>query len=257
MSNAHSKPVAVANAPVCAQFKYACVEEAQEALNELVQCYCCPRHQINKPEIIGLWYELPMTNDYYNECSCDCRHRARWICREMCGNSLVAAHVGVAEEPTDFDSVMDRLEKKGSISSTERESFVKLMMDQNEVAQAAYEVFELDNDEEEIVDTLRRINNRVDCITAMKKEITVMKKEIAENFASSSSDEEAEEKKGGGGFVSSSSDEEAEEKKGGGGFASSSSDEEAEEDGGGGGFASSSSDEEAEEYCGGESKTEC
>ncbi len=94
-------------------------------------------------------------------------------------------------------------------------------MDQNEVAQAAYEVFELDNDEEEIVDTLRRINNRVDCITAMKKEITVMKKEIAENFASSSSDEEAEEKKGGGGF------------------------------------ASSSSDEEAEEYCGGESKTEC
>ncbi len=222
MSNAHSKPVAVANAPVCAQFKYACVEEAQEALNELVQCYCCPRHQINKPEIIGLWYDIPhFPKNYYNECSCDCRHRARWICREMCGNSLVAAHVGVAEEPTDFDSVMDRLEKKGSISSTERESFVKLMMDQNEVAQAAYEVFELDNDEEEIVDTLRRINNRVDCITAMKKEITVMKKEIAENFASSSSDEEAEEKKGGGGF------------------------------------ASSSSDEEAEEYCGGESKTEC
>ena len=209
MSNAHSKPVAVANAPVCAQFKYACVEEAQEALNELVQCYCCPRHQINKPEIIGLWYELPMTNDYYNECSCDCRHRARWICREMCGNSLVAAHVGGAEEPTDFDSVMNRLEKNGSISSTERESFVKLMMDQNKVAQAAYEVFELDNDEEEMVDTLRRINNRAERITAMKKE-------MAENFASSSSDEEAEEKKGGGGFASSSSDEEVEEEKGGG-----------------------------------------
>jgi len=139
----------------------------------------------------------------------------------MCGNSLVAAHVGVAEEPTDFDSVMDRLEKKGSISSTERESFVKLMMDQNKIAQAAYEIFELDNDEEEMVDSLRRINNRVKGITAIKKEITAMKKEIAESFASSSSDEEAEEKKGGGGF------------------------------------ASSSSDEEAEEYCGGESKTEC
>ena len=197
MSNAHSKPIAVANAPVCAQFKYACAEEAQEALNELVQCCCCARHQINKPEIIGLWYELPMTNDYNNECSCDCRHRARWICREMCGNSLVAAHVGVAEEPTDFDSVMDRLEKKGSISYTERESFVKLMMDQNEIAQAAYEVFELDNDEEEMVDSLRRINNRVKGITAIKKEITAMKKEIAESFASSSSDEEAEEYCGG------------------------------------------------------------
>ena len=66
------------------------------------------------------------------------------------------------EDPTDFGSVMNRLEKNGSISSTERESFEKLMMDQNDVAQAAYEVFELDNDEEEMLDTLRRINNRAE-----------------------------------------------------------------------------------------------
>ena len=178
----------------------------QVKLNNLSQCNCCLRHQINKPSELKPWVELHSTHNRDNPCQCDCRHRARWICREMCGNSLVAAHVGVVEEPTDFDSVMDRLEKNGTISSTERESFVKLMMDQNEVAQAAYEVFELDNDEEEMVDTLRRINKPIDSeyyVPVLPFVLVNVYHGIGtgvtsgSGFASSSSDEEAEEYCGG------------------------------------------------------------
>jgi hypothetical protein len=57
----------------------------QVKLNHLDQCNCCPRHQINKPSELKPWVELPCTNNWDNPCQCDCRHKARWICREMCG----------------------------------------------------------------------------------------------------------------------------------------------------------------------------
>jgi len=58
---------------------------AQAALDELNDCSCCPSHQINKPSELKPWTELHPTHNWDNLCQCDCRHRARWICREMCG----------------------------------------------------------------------------------------------------------------------------------------------------------------------------
>ena len=46
------------------------------------------------------------------------------------------------------------------ISDFERNAFEDLMRDGNQVVQAAYEVYELDQDESEMADTLRRVANR-------------------------------------------------------------------------------------------------
>jgi len=63
-------------------------------------------------------------------------------------------------EPNDFVSAMITLEKNGTISSAERESFVNLLDGEHKlVSEAAYEAFKEDNDEEEMLDTLRRICN--------------------------------------------------------------------------------------------------
>jgi|EP00945_MAST-04E_sp_MAST-4E-sp1_P000810 hypothetical protein len=64
------------------------------------------------------------------------------------------------EEPTDFMSVLNRMQQKGMISDFERNAFEDLMRDGNQVVQAAYEVYELDQDESEMADTLRRVANR-------------------------------------------------------------------------------------------------
>ena len=56
----------------------------QVKLNQLDQCNCCPRHQINKPSELKPWVELPLNDQTRdNPCRCDCRHKARWICRDM------------------------------------------------------------------------------------------------------------------------------------------------------------------------------
>ena len=63
-------------------------------------------------------------------------------------------------EPNDFVSAMITLERNGTISSAERESFVNLLDGEHKlVSEAAYEAFKEDNDEEEMLDTLRRICN--------------------------------------------------------------------------------------------------
>lgn len=54
----------------------------QEKLNTLSLCNCCERHKINRPRIFTHWLELPFSNNYETNCSCNCRHVARWICRE-------------------------------------------------------------------------------------------------------------------------------------------------------------------------------
>lgn len=59
-------------------------------------------------------------------------------------------------EPNDFVSAMITLEKNGTISSAERESFVNLLDGEHKlVSEAAYEAFKEDNDEEEMLETLR------------------------------------------------------------------------------------------------------
>lgn len=58
----------------------------QDKLDYLSNCKCCKRHQINKPSVFTIWQE---TEFHYNEkvysCMCDCRHLARFICRQ-CDN---------------------------------------------------------------------------------------------------------------------------------------------------------------------------
>ena len=58
-------------------------EDAQTALNTLSQCNCCQRHQQNKPVVLAKWIELPISERKSDdeECHCDCRHIARFICR--------------------------------------------------------------------------------------------------------------------------------------------------------------------------------
>jgi hypothetical protein len=58
----------------------------QEKLDHLSNCNCCDRHQINKPLAFFAWCELPFNNlrnyDNDNNCKCNCRHVARFICRQ-------------------------------------------------------------------------------------------------------------------------------------------------------------------------------
>jgi hypothetical protein len=64
------------------------------------------------------------------------------------------------EEPSDFSSIMGRLAKKNVISTVEQRAFNDLWLDGNQIAMAALEVYELDEDESELIDTLRRVAHR-------------------------------------------------------------------------------------------------
>jgi len=60
----------------------------------LATCNCCSAHKNNKPSALGPWIELQMghaNSDITNKdkfglikCTCDCRHKARFICRKYC-----------------------------------------------------------------------------------------------------------------------------------------------------------------------------
>ena len=57
----------------------------QDKLNNLANCNCCERHQVNKPTVLELWHETPANNfhlDIY-PCMCNCRHVSRFICRQI------------------------------------------------------------------------------------------------------------------------------------------------------------------------------
>lgn len=66
--------------------------EAEIAL--LAKCNCCAAHKNNKPTTLTQWTELPMDHadssisnkdaSGFRKCQCDCRHKARFICRKFC-----------------------------------------------------------------------------------------------------------------------------------------------------------------------------
>lgn len=73
-----------------------CEKQVMESyLKKCVSCYCCSRHQINKPKTLSPWSDASNTtttvlvlsptveNVQAMGCRCDCRHTARIICR-MC-----------------------------------------------------------------------------------------------------------------------------------------------------------------------------
>ena len=60
----------------------------KEKLDTCSNCKCCPRHQYNKPIKLEKWIELDFLPDdckpiwLDKKCECDCRHVARFICRQ-------------------------------------------------------------------------------------------------------------------------------------------------------------------------------
>jgi len=58
----------------------------QHKLNHLANCNCCERHQINKPNAFVAWHETPFHFTLgTHPCMCNCRHVARFICRQADG----------------------------------------------------------------------------------------------------------------------------------------------------------------------------
>ena len=54
-----------------------------DVLTTLNSCKCCVRHQINKPKNMAPWIETGFNDTRNRQCSCPCRHLARFICREI------------------------------------------------------------------------------------------------------------------------------------------------------------------------------
>lgn len=55
----------------------------QDKLNHLANCNCCERHQINKPIVFEPWHDTPFHDIQATyPCMCNCRHVARFICRQ-------------------------------------------------------------------------------------------------------------------------------------------------------------------------------
>ena len=61
-----------------------------DAFEWALQCDCCKTHQINKPRSLEPWVETPFPGPRPQEtkaptagCQCDCRHRARFFCRNL------------------------------------------------------------------------------------------------------------------------------------------------------------------------------
>lgn len=55
----------------------------KEKLEACGECRCCKRHQVNKPGYFAPWIETnPKLHYQSRTCECDCRHLARWLCRQ-------------------------------------------------------------------------------------------------------------------------------------------------------------------------------
>lgn len=56
----------------------------QDKLNHLANCNCCERHQVNKPTVFSAWVDTRFhDNRLTHRCTCNCRHVARLICRQV------------------------------------------------------------------------------------------------------------------------------------------------------------------------------
>lgn len=77
----------------------------QTKLDFLSKCKCCKRHQINKPFIFFSWVDTPFKFNKSNDnCTCDCRHVSRFICRQFPYNFTIQSNL-VSRENS-FDSII-------------------------------------------------------------------------------------------------------------------------------------------------------
>lgn len=55
----------------------------KDKLDSCAACKCCYRHQVKKPLTFAPWAECVSSSfALRDDCECDCRHMARWICRQ-------------------------------------------------------------------------------------------------------------------------------------------------------------------------------
>ena len=58
-----------------------------EKLRCCALCNCCPRHKLAKPVVLEPWVETTVKyvslDPSWKDCDCDCRHLARFICRQV------------------------------------------------------------------------------------------------------------------------------------------------------------------------------
>ena len=79
----------------------------QEKLDHCLKCKCCMRHQTLRPKRLEPWTEDMAEVDIkikwvHTTCKCDCRHMARFICRQCDedGNFLPCPNGGpITEAP--------------------------------------------------------------------------------------------------------------------------------------------------------------
>ncbi len=74
----------------------------QDKLDYLSVCNCCVTHQVNKPRVFCTWVDTHITFSNPKTCTCNCRHLARWICRQ----TDEYQGVGQAAEPSTPTSVI-------------------------------------------------------------------------------------------------------------------------------------------------------
>jgi len=55
----------------------------KEKLDHCAACRCCVRHQTQKPGSFVPWIDTPSKGLGSGTCECDCRHMARWLCRQV------------------------------------------------------------------------------------------------------------------------------------------------------------------------------
>ena len=63
----------------------------QEKLNSLASCFCCERHQVNKPTVYREWVECVSVKlpGFDQTCTCSCRHTARMLCRQAVDQEIM------------------------------------------------------------------------------------------------------------------------------------------------------------------------
>ena len=55
----------------------------EEVVKTLSMCNCCARHKIDRPKTLATWVDTPFHDRQGTNCSCNCRHLSRFICRDI------------------------------------------------------------------------------------------------------------------------------------------------------------------------------
>jgi len=108
---------------------------------ELVDCDCCDRHRQTFPSSLSVWVDIQLTGPCYTsgntmedkdqqreECSCPCRHVARYICREIeSDNESLGSVDSVRSKISDTESNFSFIEPDDGMTQEERQKLNKVI----------------------------------------------------------------------------------------------------------------------------------